>query len=188
MASETQAPPLPGAVKKIRAITDMVYLGRLIRGRRFERTDQGKLGAYDVKRIEGEEFECDQSFAKGVVMSGKAEPVSGGLVDVVEQPDGYPIYQRWVRNPSDPVPVYERCELLKPLWFGDGCLLPVGTKCRLDVSQCDRSKLCYEDTELQPGWHAYRVLKPSPKKVRMSQAEQQGKINALYSKFFPEPA
>jgi hypothetical protein len=65
--SETQ--PLLGAVKKIRAIKDLVYLGRSIRGRRCTKID-GQKGAYDIVTTEGEEFECDQAFAKeaGFVM------------------------------------------------------------------------------------------------------------------------
>jgi hypothetical protein len=36
--------------------------------------------------------------------------------------------------------------------------------------------------------HAYRVLKLSPKKVRISQAETAGKVNAIFEKLFPATA
>lgn len=185
MASETQ--PLLGSVKRIRAIKDLVYQGKAIRGRRFTKVD-GRLGSYEIIHTAGEELECDQAFAKEAVMAGKAELVSGGNVEVIPQADGFPIYKSWLRNLSDPAPVFERCEILKPQSFGDGCHLSIGFKCRLDTATFwDRSRFCYEDETLTDQ-HAIRVLKLSPKKLRMSQAEQQAKTDALFSKFFPANA
>jgi hypothetical protein len=184
MASETE---LLGSVKRIRAILDLVYLGRSVRGRRRVKLD-GKLGAYEILITEGEEFECDQTFAKEAVMSGKAVIVSGGQVEVIPQEDGFPIYQSWVRDPAAAaVPVFEKCELLKSHFFGDGCLLEKGSKVRLDIASTPRTSICYED-EQQTESHAIRVLKISPKKLRMSQSEQQGKINAIFSQLFPANA
>jgi hypothetical protein len=184
MASETQ--PLLGAVKKIRAIKDLVYQGKAIRGRRFTRVD-GKLGAYDITETPGEEFECDQNFAREAVMSGNATLLSGGQVEVVPQADGFPIYQCWVRDPAAAASNFEKCELLKPHFFGDGCHLPVGSKVRLDISLAARSSICYEGEQLNDS-HSIRIFRISPQKVRVSQAETAGKVNALFAKFFPANA
>jgi hypothetical protein len=181
MASEK---PLLGAVKKIRAIRDLVYLGRSVRGRRKVRVDH-KLGAYDETMTPGEEFECEQAFAKEAVMAGKAELVSGGQVEVVHQEDGFPIYLSWVRDPAAPPPVFERVELFRPLFFPPDCVLPKGFKCRLDLSPYKQSMLCYEDTEMNPELHGFRVLKLSPKKLKMTASEQAGKVNAIFDKLFP---
>jgi hypothetical protein len=182
MASEK---PLLGAVKKIRAIQDLVYLGRSVRGRRSERID-GEKGAYEIQRTEGEEFECDQAFAKEAVMAGKAVVVSGGQVEVVPQEDGFPIYLSWVRDPSAPAPVFERVELLRPLYFPPDFVLPKGARIRLDLSAYKQSMLCYEDTEA--GEHVFRVLKLSPRKLRMSASEQSAKLDAVFNKLFPATA
>ena len=184
MASESQ--PLLGSVKRIRAIKDLVYQGKAIRGRRRTRID-GTLGAYDINIIEGEEFECDQDFAKEVCMSGKATLLSGGQVEVIPQADGCPVYQSWVRDPAAPAPLYERVELLKPFFFGDGCHLPIGSRIRLDLVAYRPTMLCYEDTERTDD-HGVRVLKPSPKKMRVSQADQASKISAMWEKLFPAAA
>jgi hypothetical protein len=87
--SETQTQPLLGAVKKIRANVDLVYLGRSVRGKRKIRID-GSHGSYEIIHTPGEEFECDQAFAKEAIMSGKAELVSGGNVDVTPRRMDFP--------------------------------------------------------------------------------------------------
>jgi hypothetical protein len=181
-----KTPELPGATKVVRAIKDLVYLGRSVRGRRYERID-GKLGAYEINRVEGEEFECDQEFAKRVCMNGSAVLVSGGAVEVTPQADSFPIYQSWIRDPAARAPIFECVELLKPMWFGDGCLLEKGSKVRLDISSTPRASLCYEDDQLQPE-HTLRLFKLSPKKLRVSAAEQAAKVNAMYNKLFPAAA
>jgi hypothetical protein len=173
-----------GTTKVVRAIKDVVYQAKEYRGRKRERVD-GKDGSYDfVETHVGDQFACDASFAKQAENAGQVVLLSGGRVTVTEPESEFPIYARWNRNLSDPPPVYERCELLKPLWLGDGCLLPEGFRCRLDVQLAERTRLCYED-EQQTDAHAIRVLKLSPKKIRISQAEQAGKVNALFDKFFP---
>jgi hypothetical protein len=183
--SETQ--PLLGAVKKLRAISSgIVYQGRAIRGRQQTRVD-GTHGSYEIFVTEGEEFECDQDFAKQAVMSGKAVLVSGGNVEVIPQADGLNIYKSWLRNLTDPAPVFECCEVLRQMSFGDGCLLPPGFRCRLDIALADRTRLRYEDEQIDD-LTSIRVLKPSPKKQRMSAAEQAGKINAIFEKLYPATA
>jgi hypothetical protein len=177
-----------GATKHVRAVKDVVYQAKEYRGRKRERVDD-KDGAYHFEETHpGDDFTCDAAWAKQAENAGEIVLLSGGRVTVTEQKDGFPIYQSWLRNPSDPAPVFERCELLKPMFFGEGCHLPTGTKCRLDVSLADRSRLCYEDTKFQPELHAYRVLRLSPKKLRISQEEQVGKVNAIFEKLFPANA
>jgi hypothetical protein len=183
MASETQ--PLPGAVKTIRAIKDLVYLGRSIRGRRRQRIE-GKLGAYEETITPGETVEVDH--AKEAVMSGRAEVVSGGQVEVIPQANDFPIYLSWVRDPSALAPVFERVEVLRPLYFPPDCILPKGFKCQLDLVAYKPSQLCYEDTEFNPELHTFRVLKLSPKKLKMTASEQAGKVNAIFDKLFPANA
>jgi hypothetical protein len=181
-----KTPELLGVTKRVRAIATIVYQGTEYRGRQRERVEYGKAGAYDIVETPGEEFECDQAFAKEAVMSGKAVLVSGGQVDVIIlQGDAeFPLYQSWIRNPADPEPVFERCVLLKPTWFGTDCLLEKGSKCRLDISTTPRTSICYEDDQ-QNDSHTIRISKLSPKKVRISQAETAGKVNAIFAKMFP---
>jgi hypothetical protein len=179
--SETQ--PLPGAVKRVRAIKDLVYQGKAIRGRRLVRTD-GKLGSYDITETPGEELECNQAFAKEVIMNGKAVLVSGGAVEVIPQADGFPIYKSWIKNLSDPDPIFEKCELLKPLFLGDGCHLPEGAKIRIDVRPWDRREYFYSD-ETQQDQHRFRVLAPSPKRTRLNAIEQSTMVAQLMAKVFP---
>jgi hypothetical protein len=184
MASETQ--PLLGSVKRIRAILDLNYKGKEIRGSRRVKVD-GKLGTYEIHSTAGQTAEVDQAFAKEVVMSGKAVIVSGGQVEVVPQEDGFHIYKSWLKNLSDPAPVYECCELLKPLFLGDGCHLPAGSKIRIDVRSWDRRKYFYSD-ETQQADHTFRVMAPSPKRVKLNAVEQAGKVNAIFDKLFPVTA
>lgn len=173
--------------KKIRAISsDLVYQGRAIRGRQRTRVD-GSHGSYEVFVTEGEEFECGQVFAKEAIERGAAILISGGSVDVTPMADGFPIYESWIRNPADPAPVFEPCELLRPLSFGDECILPAGSKIRLDISTTPRTGIQYEDDE-QNDSHSIRVFKISPRKVRISQAETAGKVNAIFEKLFPATA
>jgi hypothetical protein len=180
MASETLT--IPGSVKKIRAKVDLQYRGRTISGIRRTRVD-GEKGAYEIFTTEGEEFECDQAFAKEAVMSGQAELLEGGMCEVLAEKDGFHRYTDW-RVKDGANAVYERVEYLKNGGMAGGPYWQPGFKCRVDVSQCDRASFCYED-ETPNQWHVFRVLKVSPKKVRMSQSEQQGKINAIYTKLFP---
>jgi hypothetical protein len=181
-----KTPELLGAVKVVRAIKDVVYKGTAYRGRKKERFD-GKNGSYDIVETHpGDEFTCDAVWAKQAENAGEVVLLSGGRVTITESMSEFPIYERWQHNASDPVPVYERCELLKPMWFGDGCLLPAGTKCRLDVGQCDRSKLCYEDTELEPELHAFRILRPSPPRAKSDAAELAKRAGVLWQKAYPD--
>lgn len=62
-------------------------------------------------------------------------------MEVIPQDDGFPIYKSWIRNASDPDPVYECCELLSPLFLANGCHLPTGTKIRIDVRVYDRTSI-----------------------------------------------
>jgi hypothetical protein len=177
---------LPGTTKVVRAISsDLVYQGGAIRGRQRTRID-GPNNSYEIFVTEGEIVEgVDQGTSKDWVTSGRAELLSGGRVTVTDDPkDGFPTYQSWVRDPSAPEPVFEKCELLKPMWFGDGCLLEKGSKVRLDISTTSRTSICYEDDQ-QNDSHTIRIPKLSPKKVRISQAETAGKVNAIFAKMFP---
>jgi hypothetical protein len=176
---------LLGSVKVIRAISDLTYKGKLIRGRRNDRTD-GKGGAYEIVSTPGEELEVEQSFGKLTVLSGKAELVSGGYCEVVFEQDGYHRYTDWRRKDSDPAPIYERVEFLKQGGMAGGPFWPAGFKCRLDANTfLDRSTICYED-EQQTDYHTIRVLKPSPKQVQLNAIEQAGMVKTMWSKLFPE--
>jgi hypothetical protein len=183
MASETLT--IPGSIKTIRAKVNLQYRGRTISGRQRTRVD-GEKGAYEIHTTPGETAEVDQAFAKEAVMSGKAELLEGGMCEVVAEQDGFNRYTDWRAKDGEGA-VYERVEYLKNGAMAGGPYWGPGFKARVDISQCDRSSFCYED-ETPNQWHAFRVLKVSPKKVRMSQAEQQGKINAIYSKLFPATA
>ena len=72
-----------------------------------------------------------------------------------------------------------------------GLYWPAGFKCRLDTAMFfDRSRFCYED-ETPTDQHHIRVFKTSPRKVRMSQAEQQGGSSCwrlFRQHVFPGPA
>jgi hypothetical protein len=106
-------------------------------------------------------------------------------VTVTEPKSEFPIYKRWNSNPSDPVPVFERCELLHPLWFGEGCFLPAGTKCRLDVALVDRIKIRYEDDAQNPD-QTIRIFKISPKKLKITAAEVANRVGVMWAKLYPD--
>jgi hypothetical protein len=183
--SETQ--PLLGTIKTVRAIRDVVYKGTAYRGRKRERVDEKNRGYYFIETHPGDQFTCDALFAKQAENNGEIVLLSGGRVTVTEQKDGFHTYQSWIKNASDPDPVYERCELLSPLFLGDGCHLPTGTKIRIDVRVYDRSQYFFSD-ETQNYQHRIRVLAASPKRTRLNAVEQAGKVNALFDKFFPATA
>ena len=175
-----------GAVKKVRAIRDLVYQGKEYRGRHRERVDEKNGSYYFAETHAGDEFECDAVFAKQAEDAGEIVLLSGGRVTVIEQKDGLHIYKNWLHNLSDPEPVFERCELLRVLSFGDGCLLPVGFKCRLDTATFfDRSRFCYQD-ETQSEFHTVRVLKASPKRIKLDATELSNRVGVMWKKLYPD--
>src|SRR5580693_7463565 len=108
-----------GTTKVARATKTIVYKGVEYRGRHYARI-YGQHGSYElVETYPGDEFTCDAVFAKQAENAKEIVLLSGGRVTVMEQKDGFPIYESWVRDPAAPTPVYERCELLRPLFFGD---------------------------------------------------------------------
>lgn len=175
---------LLGAVKTVRAIRDVVYNGAEYRGRKRERVD-GQNGSYEIIETHpGDVFECDAGFAKRAENAGEIVLLSGGRVDVVPQADGFPIYRSWIRNISDPDPAFEKCELLRPMSFGDGCLLEPGTKLRLDTTTFwERSRFCYADEPLTDQ-HAVRVLRASPVRVKSDAAELSSRVGVMWKKLY----
>jgi hypothetical protein len=181
MASETLT--IPGSIKTIRAKVDLQYRGRTISGIRRTRID-GEKGAYEIIMAPGAIAEVDQVFAKEVVMSGKAELLEGGMCEVVEEVDGFHRYTDW-RVTDGEGAVYEKVEYLKNGAMAGGPYWGPGFKARVDISQCDRASYCFED-ETPNQWHAVRVLKPSPKRVKMDAAEQSHKVSTMWKKLYPD--
>jgi hypothetical protein len=174
-----------GSEKTVRAIAEnLVYRGRAIRGRRRTKVD-GKFGAFDIVETPGETFTCDADFAREAINTGKVEYLSGGLCSVLAEKDGFHRYVPW-NSQSEHVPQYERCETLHTIAWA-GLFFPAGYSLRIDINQFDRPYYCFED-ETAGVARQLRVLKLSPKKVKLDAAEQAGMVAKLMAAVFPAAA
>ena|ERR1700738_1306783 len=183
--SKSKSHEILGAVKTIRAVKDLVYQGKEYRGRRRERID-GQEGSYDIVTTPGEEFQCDQDFARAALDKGEAEYVAGGLCDVIAESDGMNRYTPWNKSfwlPQNETDAYDCVEVLRDVGFC-GLSFPAKFKCRLDRRQFDRTTYVYQNEPEQYGT-LFRVLKPSPQKIKATAAEQSTMVAQLMAKVFP---